>query len=92
MKWKAHHLLNTDSWFDWWDKSDPYLRFLKVRKDNTYVEAERTEVINNELNPNWKSLDIPLGKLIREDNLEQKFKVECWDLEEGGQAKHQFIG
>jgi hypothetical protein len=25
MKWKARKLMNTDSFFDFWDKSDPYL-------------------------------------------------------------------
>ncbi len=45
MKWRAHKLMNTDSWFDFWDKSDPYLKFLKIRKDNTFVEAGRTEII-----------------------------------------------
>lgn len=37
MKFKAIKLMNTDSWFDWWDKSDPYLKFLKIREDNTFV-------------------------------------------------------
>ena len=37
MKWKARKLMNTDSWFDWWDKSDPYLKFLKIRSDNTFI-------------------------------------------------------
>jgi hypothetical protein len=37
MKWKARKLMNTDSFFDFWDKSDPYLKFLKIRNDNTYI-------------------------------------------------------
>ncbi len=37
MKWKSRKLMNTDSWFDFWDKSDPYLKFLKVRTDNSFV-------------------------------------------------------
>lgn len=53
MKWKAVKLINTDSWFDWWDKSDPYLKFLKIRKDNTFVEVTRTAVVMNDLNPKW---------------------------------------
>ena len=32
------------------------------------------------------------SRLIREDNQEETFKVECWDWEEEGEAKHQFIG
>lgn len=42
MKWKAEKLMNTDSFFDFWDKSDPYLKFLKIRDDNSYLEIQRT--------------------------------------------------
>jgi hypothetical protein len=31
MKWKAQKLMNTDSYFDFWDKSDPFLKFMKIR-------------------------------------------------------------
>ncbi len=31
MKYRAQKLMNTDSFFDFWDKSDPYLKFLKLR-------------------------------------------------------------
>lgn len=37
MKWKATGLMNTDSFFDFWDKSDPYLKFIKIRSDNTFI-------------------------------------------------------
>ena len=37
MKIKAEKLLNVDSFFDFWDKSDPYIRFIKIRNDNTYI-------------------------------------------------------
>lgn len=56
MKWRASKLMNTDSWFDWWDKSDPYLKFLKIRNDNSLIEAFRTPIIMNDLNPNWPLL------------------------------------
>lgn len=75
MKWRAQKLINTDSWFDWWDMSDPYLKFLKIRKDNTFIEAARTEVVMKDLNPSWKDIDIPLTRLVREDNPEKKFKI-----------------
>ena len=45
MKWKGVKLMNTDSIFDFWDKSDPYLKFLKIRQDNTTILAAQTEVI-----------------------------------------------
>ena len=42
MKWKGRKLMNTDSWFDFWDKSDPYLKFIKIRSDNSFIEVART--------------------------------------------------
>jgi hypothetical protein len=37
MKWRGDKLMNTDSFFDFWDKSDPYLKFLKIRSDNSLL-------------------------------------------------------
>ncbi len=68
MKWRAKKLMNTDSIFDFWDKSDPYLKFLKVRGDNTLVEAGRTEIIKSNLNPSWRWIELPLTKLVKENN------------------------
>lgn len=42
MKWKGVKLMNTDSIFDWWDKSDPYLKFLKIRSDNSFLLVKST--------------------------------------------------
>lgn len=84
MKWRAVKLTNTDSFFDWWDKSDPYLKLLKIRNDNSYVEACRTDIVKNNLEPNWKPIEIPVSKLIRENSPDGKFKIECWDWEEEG--------
>ena len=53
MKWRAQKLMNTDSFFDFWDKSDPYLKFLKLREDNTFIEIARTVTVQNNLNPSW---------------------------------------
>lgn len=75
MKWAAKKLTNTDSWFDWWDKSDPYLKFLKIRRDNTLIEVARTNVVMNNLNPSWNMIDLSVAKIIRNDNAEQKFKI-----------------
>ena len=52
--------MNTDSIFDFWDKSDPYLKILKLREDNTFVEAVRTVMINNNLNPSWDPLEVQI--------------------------------
>jgi hypothetical protein len=37
MNWRGRKIANVDSFFDFWDKSDPYLKFLKLRDDNTYI-------------------------------------------------------
>lgn len=37
MKWTGKKIANVDSFFDFFDKSDPYLKFLKIRGDNTYI-------------------------------------------------------
>lgn len=57
--------MNTDSWFDWWDKSDPYLKFLKIRKDNTLIDVGRTNVVMDNLDPNWPLIEISLSKLLK---------------------------
>jgi hypothetical protein len=36
MKFRAEKIMNTDSVFDFWDKSDPYLKFMKYR-DEKYI-------------------------------------------------------
>lgn len=64
MRWSALKLMNTDSWFDFWDKSDPYLKFLKIRDDNTYLEIQRSEVVQNNLNPSWKVIEVPGSRLL----------------------------
>ncbi len=92
MKWKGRKLMNTDSWFDFWDKSDPYLKFLKIRTDNSFIEVARTEIVMNDLNPNWKPIEVSLGKLLAANEPTSRFKIECWDWEEKGENHHQFIG
>lgn len=77
--------------FDFWDKSDPYLKFLRLRSDNTFVEVARTEYIVDNLSPSWKPISIPLSRLVTSENTFGTFKVECWDWEEK-EHKHQFIG
>lgn len=76
MKWKAKKLMNTDSWFDFWDKSDPYLKFLKIRSDNSMLESYRTDVIKDNLNPSWKPLQIQGSRLHSEAN--SKFKYNFY--------------
>lgn len=64
MQWRAEKIANVDSWFDFWDKSDPYIKFLKIRNDNSYVEVQRTEFIKDDQNPTWKPFEIQGVRLI----------------------------
>lgn len=73
MRWSALKLMNTDSWFDFWDKSDPYLKFLKIRDDNTYLEIQRSEVVQNNLNPSWKVIEVPGSRLLNPNK--EGFKI-----------------
>ena len=91
MKWKGGKIANVDSKFDFWDKSDPYLKFLKVRQDNTFIEAARTEVLFDNHSPNWKPLSIAASRLLNMNSPNSSFKVECWDHDEN-ENKHKLIG
>lgn len=64
LKLGAYKLMNTDGWFD---KSDPFLRLLKIREDTTTQLVAETEVIKNNLNPSWNPFEVSLGRLCGGD-------------------------
>lgn len=72
MKWRGVKLMNTDSFFDFWDKSDPYLKFLKLRSDSSTLVAAQTEVIKENLSPSWNPIVVPVKKLANSND--EKFK------------------
>lgn len=87
MEWAGVKLANTDGWFG---TSDPFLRFLRLREDNTtHTLASETERVMDCLNPQWKGAHISVLKLSNGDVF-RPVKVECWDWEKDGE--HQFIG
>lgn len=57
MKWRGIKLMNTDGWFD---KSDPLLKFFRIREDGTLVQVHETEVVMDNLNPIWKPMEIKI--------------------------------
>lgn len=75
MKWKGGEIANVDSHIRFWDKSDPYLKFLRVRKDDTFIEVGRTEVIMDNPEPDWKPVTLPAEKLIDMNIQKKLFKV-----------------
>lgn len=78
MKWKAANLINTDSYFNFWDRSDPYLKLFKNRKDNTWVPVHKTEIIMDNLSPDWQGFNIDAYRLHNEEN--DTFKYSLLDL------------
>ena len=75
MDWKGGKIANVDSHFDFWDKSDPYLKFIKIREDNTLIEVGRTEVLFDNQSPNWKPISFPASRLLNMKSPNASFKV-----------------
>lgn len=42
MKWRAKNLYNSNSWLCFWSRNDPYLKFFKIRSDNSLILAGKT--------------------------------------------------
>ena len=79
--------MNTDGWFD---KSDPFLRFLRKAGDD-WVLAHESEFVPDNLEPVWEPFDIACYKLDN-GNAAAPIKIECWDNSKKGPAHHHFIG
>jgi len=82
----ASNLVNKDGLFG---KSDPFLKFYKIRQGGDQLLVHETEPIMNNLAPEWKLFKIQDYKLSENDH-NTHFRVECWDYEENG--NHQYIG
>ena len=80
------NLRNTDGVFG---LSDPFLK-LKRACDDILLVVHKTEVINDNLNPQWKPFDICLHRLCKNDP-HQKFRIECWDRHDKGN-NNQILG
>ena len=64
MQWEGKKLKNVDGWFD---KSDPFLRFKRIREDKNEIVCHETEQIMDNLNPVWKPFEISGQKLYNGD-------------------------
>ncbi|GAB4817389.1 hypothetical protein N2152v2_004435 [Parachlorella kessleri] len=74
---------------DRFSKSDPFLRVLKLRESGDWVPVLRTEVIDNNLNPAWRPIDVDIRQLCNADE-SRPLRIEVLDYESNG--AHQFIG
>lgn len=68
---------------DFFGKSDPYLEFLRVNEDNSFVVVHRTEVIKNTLKPIWAPFRVPARSLCNGD-YDRSILVKCWDWNSSG--------
>jgi len=74
---------------DFWSKSDPFFAINRLREDGQMLPVYRSEVIDNNLNPMWRSFVVKVQTLCNSDP-HMPLIVECWDNESSG--SHQFIG
>ncbi|TYZ60601.1 hypothetical protein PybrP1_004664 [[Pythium] brassicae (nom. inval.)] len=79
-------LANMDGLFS---KSDPFLVISRLREDNSsWVQVHKTEVIDNNLNPNWRVFELPMQQLCNGDHRRQLlFQVFDEDM-----TKSELIG
>jgi len=85
-QWSGIKLMNTDGWFG---KSDPFLRFVKIRETGDALTVHETEFVKDNLNPVWKMCQVTDDRLCSSKH-SRPFRVECWDNSKSG--NHNFIG
>jgi hypothetical protein len=85
-QWAGVKLKNVDGLFD---KSDPYLKFMRQSENGDLFLAHQTKHIMDNLNPIWDAFEIPAQKLCYGKH-DSKIVVECWDWEK--KHEHKFIG
>jgi hypothetical protein len=74
---------------DFMGKSDPYLVISKANSDGSFSVVHKTEVIKNNINPQWRPFNIRLQQLCSGD-YERNLKIDCFDWDEN--SAHDLIG
>ncbi|KAG2694920.1 hypothetical protein I3760_08G166500 [Carya illinoinensis] len=72
---------------DIFSKSDHFLRISRVVESGGSIPICKAEVVNNNLNPKWKSLCLSMQQFGSKDN---PLTIECFDFNSSG--KHSLIG
>jgi len=70
-------------------KSDPFLEFCRKTWDEKWEVVLRTEVIKNNLNPTWRTLQVK-AHLLSGGDYSNPIRVDCKDWDSDG--KHDLIG
>ena len=83
----ASGLANMDGFFG---KSDPFLVISRLREDDgSWMQVHKTETIDNNLNPRWKRIELPLQQLCNGDH-KRPLRIQVFDEDRGG--KSELIG
>ncbi|KAL9655975.1 hypothetical protein ABK040_007596 [Willaertia magna] len=74
---------------DFFGKSDPYYIIEKQVNNNQWVEVSKSDVVMNDLNPNWKIETINIQRLCNgNDQLPLRITIYDWDKN----SAHDYIG
>ena len=82
----GHKLANKDGWFG---RSDPYIVISRLNEDNTWSVVWKSVRIDNNLNPKWAPVKIPMGSLCNGD-IDRPLKIEIFDYDEN--SSHDTMG
>jgi len=85
MKFDGHKLDNKD----FFSKSDPYFEISRANESNDFFVVHRSEVIENNLNPNWRQFSIESRTLCNGD-YDRTLKFDVFDKDDDG--SHDLIG
>nr|XP_039250051.1 copine-8-like [Styela clava] len=85
MKWEGRKLDRKDVF----GSSDPFMVFSRCNEDGSFTVCHKTEVIKNNLNPEWEEFEISVGTLCG-NNPDRKIKIEVLDWNRNG--SHSLIG
>lgn len=85
MKFGAKKLENKD----FMGKSDPFLEISRAQPNGTWQVVHRTEVIKNDLSPEWRPFTVPVHSLFGTQR-DQPVKMEVFDWD--GDGSHDLIG
>ncbi|KAK0599755.1 hypothetical protein LWI29_008294 [Acer saccharum] len=77
------HLANVDLF----SKSDPFLRISRIVESGDSVPICKTEVINDNLNPNWRPITLSMQQCGSKEN---PLIIECFDFNTSG--NHVLLG
>merc|ERR1712038_1143563 len=74
---------------DLFGKSDPFLVLSRCSGDDEYTVVHRTEVVNNNLSPDWREFRLSVATICNGD-YNRDLKVEVYDADDDG--SHDLIG